>query len=235
MNGFARMIEQFTRKRYDMEHSLTPLCELALKHGTDKGGWHLKAGDTCHNYTPAYHELFKYRREQVKRVLEIGVNYGPSLRMWRDYFPNATVFGFDCNEACLFQEDRIECYAADQNNKASLLHAIQQTMYTNADTDQYDLIVDDGSHEFAHQLFSPHVLLPYLAPLGAYVIEDITYDCDPAPIGDGALHFAAMNGVRGFKWEAMPTGIGIGKAHCWEACPKCHGATGEQLVVITRE
>jgi hypothetical protein len=63
----------------EQEHTL---CELGRKYGTDKGGWHLKAGDTCHNYLPAYHKLFGDKRPLIAHVLEIGVGHGCSLRMW---------------------------------------------------------------------------------------------------------------------------------------------------------
>jgi predicted O-methyltransferase YrrM len=192
---------------------MTPLCELALKHGTDKGGNHTKAGETCHNYTPTYHKLLAPYREQVKAVLEIGVNYGPSLRMWSDYFPNARIIGLDSNADCLFSDGRIECFAADQNNAESLEGAL-----TLAGIPKYDLIVDDGSHEEHHQVFSANVLSRYLAPNGVYVIEDITWDCKPE-------HYLSQ--IHGYEaYTAFNTGVGIGKAHC--AC--CN--EGERLLVL---
>ena len=94
-----------------MAYEMTPLCGLALKYGTDKGGNHLLAGETCHQYTPTYYKLLEPYRYNIKSVLEIGVNYGPSLRMWRDFFPNAHIIGLDSNAECLFNEERIECFA----------------------------------------------------------------------------------------------------------------------------
>src|SRR6266550_5384405 len=197
-----------------MINVLTPLCELALKYGTDKGGWHTIAGDTCHNYTPTYHMLLGPYREQVKAVLEIGVNYGPSLRMWRDYFPNARIIGLDSNAACLFNEERIDCFPADQNNAESLDGAL-----TIAGISKYDLIVDDGSHEENHQVFSANVLSRYLAPNGIYVIEDITLDCEP-------WHY--LRQIHGYEaYAAYNTGVGIGKAKCGCGC-----GTGENLLVL---
>jgi hypothetical protein len=208
---------------------MTPLCELARKHGTDKGGEHLQRGDTCHNYTPAYHQLFKDRREQVKSVLEIGIGGGHSLRMWKDYFPNALICGLDSNKDCLFVEDRIQCYAADQYNELDLLttvYAVGLPIRENDYRPKFDLIVDDGSHEPAHQIFTAQVLLPYLARDGIYVIEDIEPDCQPQLIGT-----PIMDGMRGkepfFTWNPIPTGRGIGRAYC-----RCGCETGEQLVVI---
>jgi len=201
------------------EHELTPLCKLARYFQTDKGGWHLHAGDTCHNYTPAYYELFKDRQQTVKRVLEIGVNYGPSLRMWREFFPNAEIVGLDCNEQCLFNDGRIRCFAADQGNAESLLDAMERAGIN----DRYDLIIDDGSHFPAHQLLSAQVLMPFLEFDGVYVIEDIDYDCQPELIMDKLPHY---------KCEAINTGVGLGKAHCHPDCTKCHGAEGERLIVV---
>lgn len=197
----------------------TDLCRLARKYGTDKGGNHLQAGDTCHNYTPAYHELFKDRREQVRYVLEIGIGHGCSLRMWKDYFPQAQIVGIDTNTACLFIEDRIHCFMADQYNGDDLMIVIKNLL----NHPKFDLIIDDGSHEPAHQIFSAQMLLPYLAHDGIYVIEDVFMDCQPQLIGN-----PIVNGRKDYVWKAIPVGHGLGRAHC--ECGRC--SEGEQLIVI---
>jgi len=196
-------------------HEATDLCLLARKHQTDKGGWHLEAGDTVHNYTPAYYEMFKDRREDVHNVLEIGVNYGCSLRMWRDFFPYAGVIGLDTNETCLFSEERIRCFPADQYNERDLMDVMARAGC------KFDLIVDDGSHVPDHQVFSAQVLLPFLAKDGYYVIEDLTIDCKPELVGNPIC----MDET--FKWHAIPVGRGLGKAFC-----PCGCGGGEQLLVI---
>jgi hypothetical protein len=198
---------------------MTPLCELARKYGTDKGGEHLQAGDTCHNYTPAYHALFKHRRDEVTAVLEIGIAHGCSLRMWKEYFPKAMIFGIDSNPNCLFQEDRILTFCGDQYSEADLLRIVKPTRVIG-----YDLIVDDGSHEPAHQIFTAKVLLPYLSDDGIYVIEDIEPDCQPDLIWDPILLERPE-----FRVEIIPTGRGLGRAYC-----RCGCEGGEQLVVIRR-
>ncbi len=199
---------------------MTPLCELARKHGTDKGGEHLQRGDTCHNYTPFYHEMFKDRRDTVKNVLEIGVAGGHSLRMWREYFPNAMIWGIDSNKVCIFNDGRIRCFAADQYNESDLLRVIRRI-----GEPKLDLIVDDGSHEPAHQIFTAQVLLPYLKADGIYVIEDIEPDCKPELIGDRITN--TFGSPPHHWWQAIPTGRGLGRAYC-----RCGCETGEQLVVL---
>lgn len=154
---------------------MTPLCELARKYETDKGGQHYRYGggdsDTCHEYTPVYHQLFEYKRDAVRSVLEIGIHQGCSLRMWKEYFPNAQIVGIDSNAECMkHSDDRIICLMADQNSPASLYAALAHLM---PDIPKFDLIVDDGSHEREHQITSLQTLLPFLANYGVYVIEDL--------------------------------------------------------------
>ena len=193
---------------------LTLLCELARKYETDKGGAHYRYGggdsDTCHNYTPAYHELFGGRRGEVKHVLEIGVNAGSSLRMWREYFPQATIRGIDSNSAALVHGgDRITCHAADQNNAGQLIQVMDDIAATyEGRPDPFDFIVDDGSHEVEHQIVSMKALLQYLSETGVYVVEDIGQD-DQARRAIAALATALPDG---FSAQAIDCKGGLGKA-----------------------
>ena len=147
---------------------MTPLCELARKHQTDKGGRHTLAGQICHEYTPVYWDLLNERRHNVYDVLEIGVNTGASLRMWAEFFPCASIVGLDNNLSTLFIEGHIKTCYADQSSPGSL-HDAMRSMHM----PYVDLIVDDGSHDPAHQVITLNALLPYLRPHGLYVVEDM--------------------------------------------------------------
>jgi len=94
-----------------MENMTTPLCEIAYKYKTDK------CPQIKHAYTPYYYELLKDKRNKVKKVLEFGVETGASLRMWRDFFPNAKIYGADILKKWIFQEDRIKTYLCDENDE----------------------------------------------------------------------------------------------------------------------
>jgi hypothetical protein len=206
---------------------MTLLCELADKHMTDKGGQSTVYGgqpsDTCHNYTPAYHAIFGNRRDTVRRVLEVGVNAGSSLRMWEEYFPAAEIIGLDIRPEVLFSAGRIRCYQADQGDAESLRSAIAA-----AGGGPFDLIIDDGSHLDDHQIITAETLLPLLADRGAYVIEDIEIDCRPE------LLAARIAAPPGLAWQAIATGIHIGKARCRPGCEFCGGNSGETLIVWVR-
>ena len=54
-----------------------------------------------HHYIPIYDRYFGPWRGKPLRFLEIGVNNGGSLQMWRQFFgPEAMLFGIDINPDC---------------------------------------------------------------------------------------------------------------------------------------
>jgi hypothetical protein len=93
---------------------------------------------------------------------------GASLRVWRDYFPNALVYGADIDETVLFQEERIQTLSVDQLNPDSI-----REMWRRAGVGDFDLMVDDGLHTFeaGRTLFLNSN--NKLARNGIYVIEDV--------------------------------------------------------------
>jgi len=91
---------------------------------------------------------------------------GASLRGWRDYFPNATVFGADIDRNILFSEDRILTMYCDQTNP----HVIQ-TMWE--ELPNMRIIVEDGLHTFEANVTFFENSIHKLLPGGFYIIEDI--------------------------------------------------------------
>lgn len=140
----------------------TPLCKIALHYRCDKCP---KRGK--HTYTPYYYSLLKSRRNRIKKVLEIGVGKGASLKMWRDFFPNAHIYGADYRQEWLIKGDRIDSILCDQRRKEHLVSLIQKT------GSDIDLIIDDGSHRPRDQVFTCLTLMPLVKKGVIYVIEDV--------------------------------------------------------------
>ena len=157
------------------------LTLLAEKYGSDK------CPSILHTYTPVYNSLFKDIRTTTKSVLEIGIGHfemmseivgdsykpGASLRMWREYFPNANIYSCDIVEKVIFQDDRIHTWLANQRQPASLDYLM--TKIQEMGTETIDIIVDDGSHMLTDQTISFITLWKYLSPGGLYVIEDVCH------------------------------------------------------------
>jgi hypothetical protein len=143
------------------------LESLFTKYGTDKGIW---------GYTPYYEEAMHTRRFDVKRVLEIGIcGYrdipnnvvGASLFVWRDYFPNADIYGIDNDPRFIFNDQpRIHTLLCDAYDPRRLAAALQFFNTT------FDMIVDDAVHDPDPQAQLLSMLSPWLREDGRYFVEE---------------------------------------------------------------
>jgi len=137
------------------------LDELALKYHSDKGSQH-------HFYTQYYNLIFEKIRKQPLKILEIGVFFGSSLKMWKEYFYNSIIYGIDIVPACKkIEEDRIEIFIGNQANPLFLKEVKTKI------NDDLDIIIDDGSHKCEDQISSFYYLFPYIRAGGYYIIEDL--------------------------------------------------------------
>jgi hypothetical protein len=159
------------------------LCDI---YGSDKGSattsnhpypW------APHTYADYYHHLFSHCRHSIKSVFECGLGTnnpnllssmgekgkpGASLRVWRDYFPNALIYGADIDREILFNEDRIKTFFIDQLNPDLI-----KDFWNSANVKNLDLIVDDGLHTFEAGITLFHHSIDKLSESGIYIIEDI--------------------------------------------------------------
>jgi cephalosporin hydroxylase len=127
-------------------------------------------GRTIHkwaHYLPIYDRLFSPYRGRPVTFLEIGVNRGGSLEMWRRYFgAEAVIAGVDIDEECASRVDppnRI--FLGSQADPAFLEDVV-------AKIGAPDIVLDDGSHVAEHQRASFDTLFPLLKDGGLYLIED---------------------------------------------------------------
>lgn len=152
---------------------MTTLDELAVRYGTDKS-------TLCHGYTRWYERLFEPIRDLPLDVLELGIWEGSSLRMWRSYFPNATITGVDRADRGI-TVDGVTVVICDQDDD-SLPGLVGGP---------FDIVIDDASHLAGPTIASFRNLFPLLRLGGTYVIEDlqtsynaVDYDGNPDPNGD---------------------------------------------------
>lgn len=167
------------------------LVELADKYGATK---------RMHGYMPVYERFLAPIREDAKTVLEIGVQSGASLRMWRDYFPRANIIGLDILKYCKKHaqpERRIHVVIGDQADVAIL-----ESLPT------FDVIIDDGSHIPEDVKKSFELLFPcHLHMGGLYFIEDMETQFDTVNmVAELAkqVNWWPFN-VEGRDWEKLNT------------------------------
>jgi hypothetical protein len=135
-------------------------------NGIDKG----TLRNAGHSYTYFYDKLFSPLRDKPILMLEIGVSGGGSLKMWYEYFPNATIIALDINDEKELSNDRVYVYQLDQSNETELVNFVNQC---NKNKYEFDIIIDDGSHHMYDQQITLGYLFPVLKSKGIYIIEDL--------------------------------------------------------------
>jgi demethylmacrocin O-methyltransferase len=151
---------------------MSNLDHLGRWYGTDKAS-------SAHGYTTLYQRHLRHRRLDKLSILEIGVGGretntgGPSLRMWRSFFPRASVVGIDLYEKDLPREARITVLRGDQTDLRFLADLVSRH-------GPFDLVIDDGSHRGGDINTTFTALWPHVRSKGLYVIEDLStaYDSD---------------------------------------------------------
>jgi hypothetical protein len=135
------------------------LDKIAIKCGTDKSS-------EIHNYCEKYERYLPFERSESISILEIGVLGGSSLKMWSEYYSNASILGIDINSACQqYASPNIAIEIGSQTD-ADFLSRVAKKY------GPFDLIIDDGSHMQSHVLFSFNCLFKSLKSQGIYVVED---------------------------------------------------------------
>ena len=148
-------------------------------------------------YGGIYDKLFSSFKDEKLKLLEVGVGTisikpldgmshvpgtmfgwkdshngyqpGSSLRAFRDYFSNAEIYGIDIQNDCLINEDRIITHIIDSTNKQKCDEVFSDNFF--------NIIIDDGNHDFEYRTNTFNVLFPKLVDDGLYIIEGVlNYD-----------------------------------------------------------
>jgi glycosyltransferase involved in cell wall biosynthesis len=157
----------------DTTGTVSNLCEIAMQFNSDKCPYSKETtSGHRHPYTPVYDTLFSSLRTQSINIAEIGIEKNDSINIWRKYFPNADIYGFEYNEQYL-QE------AINQNLSNVYYEKIDVTNSNNIrETFQtinkkYDILIDDSTHFFEDQIRVIQNSIEYLNEGGILVVEDI--------------------------------------------------------------
>src|SRR5215813_4244524 len=121
-----------------------------------------------HHYLEIFHRHLAKFRGRSPIVVEIGVAFGGSLKMWRDYFgPGTEVVGIDVDPACKqFEEKGIHVLIGDQANRTFLASVREQVP-------RIDILIDDGGHRMEQQIATFEELYPHIHTDGVYTCEDV--------------------------------------------------------------
>lgn len=163
------------------------LTYLADRCGSDKGTRY-----SAHLYTRIYAKLFQSLQQEALTIAEIGLHRrdvdkrhgggeisapatasaAPSLEIWREYFPNADIFGFDIDDFSNVKIDRCKIVRGNMSSRDDLADFIRVI------GGQIDILIEDGSHTSHHQQTALGYLFRHIRSGGMYIIEDLHWQDD---------------------------------------------------------
>lgn len=155
---FAEDLVEIQNKRKAEYESMD---RLALNAGTDKSS-------AFHHYTKVYADYFSPMKNEPLVFLEMGIYKGNSVKLWENYFPQATLHFIDINPSYIeYQSTRSHYHFVDQSNWLAL-HAFAKEV-----GQEFDVILDDAGHSSVAQIGAFQTLFPYVKSGGLYIIEDL--------------------------------------------------------------
>lgn len=155
------------------------LKRLLDEYGSDKS--------SAHNYHFIYGMVLSEPRA-ITALLEVGLGTnnldmvsnmgsegrpGASLRAFREFLPNALIYGADVDRRILFEEERIRTFFVDQTDLDSFSELDKEIGCS------LDLIIDDGLHSPSANIAVLSYAVTKLKPGGWFVVEDIGRDALP--------------------------------------------------------
>jgi SAM-dependent methyltransferase len=119
-------------------------------------------------YLANYEREFGDRFDQPIKLLELGIQRGGSLLLWRDLLPNADIAGLDLNAISVPADPRLHIYQGFQQDPAILDQIAHEVA-----PDGFDVILDDASHlgRYTSESFW-HLFPRHLKSGGVYIIDD---------------------------------------------------------------
>ena len=143
------------------------LTKLANKYNTDKGTgyWY------SHSFTDFYEPFFE--KYENPTILEIGTAEGSSAKMLNDFFDGeCTIYTLDINGNCAKNVegyDNIHFFRVDCSSDEDINKFLNETV----PGIDFDIIIEDGSHYWDHQMISLYFFSKRLKKNGVFVLEDL--------------------------------------------------------------
>ncbi len=146
------------------------LDDLFKKYNSDKASNFVINGKNIegHNYSPFYKKyIYKYKNIKNLNILEIGSLKGAATASFYNYFDKPKIICADINpfQIEIFSKNIRPIYV-DTQSKDALQNL---SVFLNQ---EFDIIIDDGSHNIKDQIITFNIFFPKLKKTGLYIIED---------------------------------------------------------------
>jgi hypothetical protein len=160
---------------------------MTLREIQEQNGISTDKESSRHTYLDIYEELFSEFKDEEISILEIGVLNGESIKLWLEYFKNATICGIDTFKriplkdviANLGDYDEEKLFLAGVDSVHSYEDAVKsrKAFFDIIGDTKFKVIIDDGLHTLHGQLSTYDNFNHLLDEGGIYIIEDIPTFC----------------------------------------------------------
>ena len=128
--------------------------------------------NTGHSYLELYQSLLVSKKTSATNILEIGIYNGGSIKLWYDFFTNATIYALD-----IMQLDNVWNELKD-NNRIKLHTSIDAYNLENFNAIfskeiKFDMVLDDGPHSLESMMQFIRLYSTLLKDDGILIIEDV--------------------------------------------------------------
>ncbi len=163
---------KFKKIIIDTTYFNSDLCEISKNYKTDKSPYNLKHR---HSYTGIYDFLFHKIKDYKLNIAEIGCYKNEGMKLFRHYFKNSNLYGYDIGQKYidLAKKDDLKntfYFLMDVNNDENIQSGLSKC------PEKFDIIIDDSSHIFDHQIKIIKNSIPFLKKGSYLIIEDIFND-----------------------------------------------------------
>jgi hypothetical protein len=144
------------------KESLLDILNRSPASKSDKG--------TVHSYLEFYENEFQKVRNKQINFLEIGIQTGSSMFLWKEFFKNAQIVGIDNTDSHLLPE-----YSSKKEDFKNVLYIFEDAYQEKVARilPEFDIIIDDGPHSLESQKKFIELYLSKLKSGGVMIIEDL--------------------------------------------------------------
>ncbi len=151
------------------------LDNLFRYYGSDKANFFKLTNKAGHGFSKFYAKKLEKYKEKKINILEIGSYAGASAAAFAKYLPNSKIFCFDINISNFkYKSKNIHVFGVDINNKKKI-QTILTSIFSQHNFNEFDLIIDDGSHNLSDLLISFKLFFKIVKSGGLFIIEDLKH------------------------------------------------------------
>ena len=124
----------------------------------------------AHGYAKIYENLFKPKKSEKLKILEIGSFYGNASAALFFYFKNSLIYSADINpDMYKYKGSRLKNFFADTSSRGSINENILKKKI------EFDIVIEDASHMLKDQIISLFMIFPKIKKGGIFIVEEIDF------------------------------------------------------------